>query len=377
MHLIVDASNIRKGGGVTHLQEVLNAVDFKDFGFSKITVWAPMSTLDRINSRHSLVFKSHPYIEQGGGRAYWFRKKFDRYLSNDASLLWAPGGTYIGSFQPYVTMVRNFLPFEEKERDRFKYSKTWLRYLYLRHTQTYSFKHAKGLIQISQKTSEVINSCMDLHGVRQVVIHHGLNERFLAYPRAQRDYSEFSDAEPVRLLYVSPINHYKHQDKLIAAVAKLREKKIPIVVDLVGPAFPAAKKVFNSIADRLDPDREWIHWHGEIPYSEVQAYYQKADIYACMSTCETFGMILLEAMASGLPILCSNRSALPEINGGTSPEVDPEDINAVATELERLILDRELRVSCALAAYERAKTFTWQRCADNTFEFLAECAGRD
>ena len=374
MQLVIDASNIRKGGGVTHLQEVLNAADFSKHGFSKVTVWAPQATLDRIGDVPGLVRKGHPLIEKAGWHAFWFRKRIlDQLIEPETDLLWSPGGTCNSKFRPYVTMVRNFLPFEKEERDRFKFSKAWLRYLYLGRAQILSFKRALGLIHISHKTNEVINQMTELPGVAQTTIHHGLNERFYLAPREQRDFVDFTAVHPARLLYVSPINHYKHQDKLIQAVALVRAKGIPVQLDLVGPAFPAAKVVYDRVIAEIDPTGEWVHWHGEVPYHEVQNYYRNADLYPCMSSCETFGMILLEAMASGLPILCSNKSALPEIQGGSCPEVDPEDIPAVAEALELMIRDKALRAQCAQAAYERAQTFTWKKCADETFAFLASC----
>ena len=377
MKLVIDASNLRKGGGVTHLQEVLNAADFAQHGFSKVQVWAPEKTLDRIGEVPNLERRSHPLIEKAGWSAFWFRKHhLDRLIEPGTNLLWAPGGTCISQFRPYVTMVRNFLPFDKPERDRFKYSKAWLRYIYLYQVQLASFRKACGLIHISYETERVINHIAKLPGVAQTTIHHGLNDRFLLDPRPPRDFEQFTNDDPVRLLYVSPINHYKHQDKLVQAAALLRKRGIPICLDLVGPAFPAAETKFERVLAQEDPAKEWVRWHGEVPYSEIQNYYRNADVYACMSTCETFGMILLEAMASGLPILCSNRSALPEINGGTCPEVDPEDVEAVAAGLEQLIRDKALRERCARAAHERAKTFTWEKCADQTFKFLAECAKR-
>lgn len=375
MNLVIDASNIRKGGGVTHLQEVLNAADFEKHGFSKVTVWAPQATLDRIGDLPCLERKPHAFIEAGGWRTLWFQFRIlDSLIEPESDLLWCPGSTCLSSFRPYVTMVRNFLPFEKVECDRYKYSMLWFRFLYLGFVQVFSFKRAKGLIHISHKTDEVINGLVDLSGVQQTTIHHGLNERFHLAPRAQREFESFTDENPVRLLYVSPINYYKHQDKLVQAVAMVRAKGIPIRLDLVGPAFPGASDVYNRVVDECDPERSWVHWHNEVPYHEVQDYYRDADLYACMSSCETFGMILLEAMASGLPILCSNKSALPEIQGGTCPEVDPEDIQAVAEGLERMVRDRALRETSAHDAYERAKIFSWRKCADGTFEFLAKCA---
>lgn len=373
MNLFIDASNLRRGGGVTHLEEVLKTQAYLRHGIKRITIWAPQKTLDRIGDLPGLVRKSHPLIDKGRWHGVWFRKRhLDSLIDPDTDLLWAPGGTYLGSFRPYVTMLRNFLPFEQPERDRFKYSRDWVRLLYLRRAQAKSFQRADGLIHISHKAHEVLNDLLDLQDVRQTVIHHGLSMRFLMEPREQVPLAAFTAEQPVRLLYVSHINHYKHQDKLIEAVAQVRAKGIPVELNLVGPALPRAKPKFDAVRASHDPNDEWVRWHGEIPYAEVQRFYHEADLYVFMSTCETFGNILLEAMASGLPILSSNRGALPEVHGGTAGSVDPESIAAVAEGLEGLIRDRDLRQRRANEAYERAKTFTWEKCADATFHFLKE-----
>lgn len=139
MKLAIDASNIRKGGGVTHLQEVLNAADFTKYGFSKIVLWAPQSTLDRVGVINGLESKTHPLIEKGGWSAYRFRKfVLDQLIGSDAKLLCDPGGTCISSFRPYVTMFRNFLPFGKEERDRYKYPNASWRDFYLGHEQANS-----------------------------------------------------------------------------------------------------------------------------------------------------------------------------------------------------------------------------------------------
>ena len=372
MHLVIEASNIRKGGGLTHLQEVLHAVDLDHFGIDKITIWGPRRTLDQIGESKGIVLRTHPWIEKGGGWSYWFRKKLlDRQLDSSVDLLWAPGGTYTGRFQPYVTMVQNFLPFDKIERGRYRYSSAWLRFLLLEKLQLRSFKHANGLIHISKKCDEVINTLVDLTHVKQTLIYHGINERFFHEPRPQREFNSFTADDPARLLYVSTIDLYKHQDKLLRAAATLRVK-IPVRLDLVGSAYPPALRNLERLADSHDPQRKWIHWHGEASYRDVEKFYQNADLYACLSSCETFGMILLEAMASGLPILCSNRSALPEIHAGTCCSVDPENVESISKELAVLLQSRESRAFYANRAYQRAHDFSWTKCAYETFSFLRD-----
>lgn len=377
MHITVDASNLRSGGGVTHLQEILQAVDLEQHGVDKMTVWAPTRTLNRIGNIPRVVRKNHELMDKGRFGGAWFRKRWlDSLIDHDTDLLWVPGGTYLGNFRSYVTMAQSLLPFDVSSRTRYRYSWPWVRLKYLFFAQSKSFKRAQGLIHITEIARAEINRMVNLDNVRQVTIHHGLNSRFVMEPRPQRPHEEFTKKNPVRLLYVSPINHYKHQDVLIDAVAKIRAKGLFVDVDLVGSAYRPAKRKFDAVASRLDPQGKWIHWHREVSYADVHRYYFDADIIAYMSSCEAFGMILLESMASGVPILCSNRSAIPEINGGTCPEVDPEDVDAVANGLERLIRDKDLRERCSKAAYERAKTFTWKKCADQTFSFLVECANR-
>lgn len=377
MLLTIDASNLRRGGGVTHLIEILKAVDVTRYNISSIDVWAPRQTLEQIHATKHLNLKSHPMIERGRLASVYFRSRIlDRLIGSEVDLLWVPGGTYTGNFRPYVTMLRNLLPFDAFECDRFKYSSYWLRLKYLRRVQLRSFRGARGLIHISENAQETLNRLVDLNHVKQTVIYHGLSERFLMLPREQLSFEAFSIERPIRVLYVSHINLYKHQDKLVEAIARLRRKGMPIELNLVGPALPAAKNILDRVIARHDPLGKWVRWHGEVPYHEVQRFYRDTDICAYMSTCETFGNILLEAMGSGLPILSSNRCALPEISNGACLEVDTECIDTVESELERLIRDQNLRKKLSIAAYQRAQDFTWKRCADETFKFLAECSRR-
>lgn len=373
--LSIDASNIRQGGGVTHLEEISKCFDSEYLEFDEVHVWAPSKTIDRAKKSPRVIFHTHPFIEAAGLKGYLFRKfvldKEIRKVNSD--LLWVPGGSYLGKFSPYVTMVRNFLPFDQPERDRFKFSKTWLRYLYLRHSQLRSFSRADGLIHISNETNRVINQLCDLTGVSQKVIHHGISEKFRKKPRDQRDFADkasYRDS-PIRILYVSPINLYKHQDVLIEALAGLRDQDYSIELNLVGTLFPMAKKSFEQAIQKYDPSGEWVRYHGIVPYHKIETFHQEADIYVCLSSCETFGMVLLEGMASGLPVVCSDRSTLPEIAGDSCKMVDPENVEEVRSAIVDLVKSLELRTQLANAAYERSLDFSWEKCGVETFKFLS------
>jgi glycosyltransferase involved in cell wall biosynthesis len=84
--------------------------------------------------------------------------------------------------------------------------------------------------------------------------------------------------------------------------------------------------------------------------------------------------ILLEEMASGLPIACSNRGPMPEVLGDAGVYFDPEDPNDIARALRELIESPVLRTKLARASFGRVQRYSWRRCADETFSFLASVA---
>ena len=94
------------------------------------------------------------------------------------------------------------------------------------------------------------------------------------------------------------------------------------------------------------------------------------------SSCENMTNILLESMASGLPIASSNYGPMTEVLGNAGVYFDPESPQEIARALRALIDSPELREEKARIAFERVKVYSWERCARDTFRFLAGMASR-
>ena len=124
MNLGIDASNLRAGGGVTHLVELLRAAKPLAHGFSRVIVWGGQRTLSQIENRPWLVKCHQPLLDKSlPYRIFWQRFRFSRLARMAGSdVLLVPGGAYAGDFHPMVTMSRNMLPFEWRELRRYGWS---------------------------------------------------------------------------------------------------------------------------------------------------------------------------------------------------------------------------------------------------------------
>jgi glycosyltransferase involved in cell wall biosynthesis len=207
------------------------------------------------------------------------------------------------------------------------------------------------------------------------IVPLGVGEVFRVAPREQRGPTSFTLEQPFRWLYVSIINHYKHQWHVAEAVARLRKQGLPVALDLVGPAYPPALRRLRNMLRQVDPAGEFIRYHGPIPFAHLPEWYRRADGFVFASTCENMPNILLEAMASALPIACSDRSPMPEILQHDGQYFHAEDPGSIAEALGALFTDETLRDRCAQSAYGLSKRYTWERCAQGTFAALAAVGG--
>ena len=372
----IDASNIRSGGGVTHLIEVLRNANPESYGFSKVIIWSNKATLSKIDDKDWLV-KIHDKHIDGSllRRIYWQRFCLKKNIQSlGCNLLFVPGGLDKSSFKPMVTMHRNLLPFEFQELMRYGFSFETIRLLILRFTQISSFKRANGVIFLTQYAkNSVLKITGELTG-NTVLIPHGVDERFFVRPKKQKNVNDFDKKTPVRLIYVSSIELYKHQWNVVEAVSILHNAGIHVSLDLIGaPQYPAAVKRLQLAMNKFDPHGQYIHYRGSIDHDAIHKEYLKADIAVFASSCETFGQILIEAISSGLPVACSNISAMPELLGDTGAFFDPMDPESIAGALKILIDSAELRSKNASNSFELARSFSWKRCSNDTFAFLKSC----
>lgn len=381
LHLGIDAINIRQGGGLTHLSQLLKAADPMAAGFDRVTVWSNQATANVLPCRPWLIKRAAPWMETSLPRRM-LRQQFQlaqELRASKCDALFSPGGTLPQACNtPMVTMSQNMLPFEPMETARFgRLSLMRLKMRVLRLLQGRSFQRADGMIFLTHYAEQAIS--MALGGLRcpTALVPHGIETRFLQPPRTQRKLEDCSSAQPFRILYVSILMPYKHQIEVAKAAADLRARGIPIEMQFVGASWGRYGKEFVQLIRLLDPEGGFLKWSGHEPFDNLHQFYRDADAFVFASSCENLPNILIEAMASGLPIACANRGPMPEVLGDAGVYFDPESPSEIASVLQSLANDDPLRARLAQEAWQKVQDYSWVRCASDTFEFIAQVARRN
>jgi len=368
----IDTWNIRGGGGVTHLREVLRAGEPNRFGIDRVIVWGAKKILDQLPRRPWLDLVHVPMLDGPlPKRAYWQQTHLTQLANNSCDLLFVPGGIYLGNFRPFVAMSHNVLPFDLTERRRWSLV-SWQRFRFalLQRLQTITFRQASGVIFLSQFGRRVVQKQIGTLEGETAVIPHGIAERFRLEPRTQLPLETYSETEPFRLLYVSVIREFKHQWNVAMAVARLRKSGISLTIDFVGPSDAEALGKLKKAIQEHDPEGNFLFYQGPVAYSDLHRWYHKADAFVFASSCENMPNILLEAMAAGLPIASSDRGPMSEVLGSGGVYFDPEDIAGISDALKELVFSQNLRKRTAQIAFQKANQYSWQRCANETFDFV-------
>ena len=158
---------------------------------------------------------------------------------------------------------------------------------------------------------------------------------------------------------------YKNLPRLVRAFAELATTAPDLLLVLAGRGEGNPQLV--QLAHQLGlSDR--IHLAGQLSDTQIRACFTRALFFAFPSLIEGFGMPVLEAMASGCPVLTSNRSSLAEIAGNDAELVNPDEIGSIAAGMQRLLTDSALRQHLGRQGQARAATFTWERTAHQTIQ---------
>ena len=164
------------------------------------------------------------------------------------------------------------------------------------------------------------------------------------------------------VLCVAQKRVHKNLDALVRAIGLLAATDAVLV--LPGEPTPYEERLRALACERGVADRvRFLDW---LESADLEGLYAAASCFVLASTMEGFGLPIVEAMAHGVPVACSNVSSLPEVAGGAALLFDPADDRSIATAIDRLLGDHELSARLARRGRARCAELSWERTATAT-----------
>ena len=218
------------------------------------------------------------------------------------------------------------------------------------------------IIAVSRFTAGQVEDLLGIAASRIRVIPHGVRVPPEGKINAERNNM---------VLFVGAIQRRKNVQTLVRAFERM-PASWRLALAGAADGFGAAKELR---AVESSPRRNDIDILGYVTRAELEALYRRARIFAFPSLDEGFGMPVLEAMANSVPVITSNRSALPEVAGDAALLVNPNDPEEIAAALVRLASDPDLCDDLARRGRERAVQFSWESAVGKTWEVYRELTG--
>ncbi|WP_152413103.1 glycosyltransferase family 4 protein [Nitrolancea hollandica] len=244
---------------------------------------------------------------------------------------------------------------------------------YLDWSTRWSVAMARRIIAISGATRDDLVRHYGAAPEKIRVIPHGIDEGFhpLQQDVVAREVRRLGFRQPY-ILFVGTIQPRKNVARLIAAFDILADSNRELELVLAGKRGWLAERIDAAIQSSRHRDR--IRITGHVPDASLPALYNGAEAVVLPSLYEGFGLPALEAMASGTPVVVSNRGALPGIAGDAALVVDPLSPQAIAAGLTAA-LDPATRARRIEAGIQHAARFRWTTAGQQTLEVIEEAAG--
>jgi glycosyltransferase involved in cell wall biosynthesis len=372
MRIVLNALSARQGGGQTYVSNLLESlpeqIDTEIFVLAPDSLPLPRGkrNLQRIPVTWPV---ENPYV-----RALWEKLCLSPLLKRlGADVLFCPGGI-VGARVPAgcktVTMFRNMIPFSPQQRRKYGAGAMRIRNWLLERAMARSMAKADCVIFISEFARRVVEKKVPRLPGKTVVIPHGVNSVFRNNHEPRPQWVPAGNY----ILYVSILDVYKAQLEVVRAFALLKARR-PTAEKLIlaGPdRSPYARAVQDEIV-RLGL-RNDVLLSGPVAHDALPSLYRNALINIFASECENCPNIMLEALASGRPLLASSREPMPEFGGDAAVYFDPCSPQELAEKLEAIIDDPIRLTELSDKALQRSLLYDGSRAAQRTWELIQDCA---
>jgi len=232
-------------------------------------------------------------------------------------------------------------------------------------------KNIGGIITDSYNSKKDIEKLINLESGKIKVVYLAADERFKkindkkSLIKVKKKYNLPSEF----VLYVGDVTQNKNLPNLIKAILKTEFTLICVgkaLVDTNADLSNSWNKDLKEVRTLQEKNPNQIKFLGFVPDDELVVLYNLATIFTFPSLYEGFGLPVLEAMQSGLPVVASDKGSLKEIINDSALIIDPNSIENIAEGIKKLMRNKKLRETFIKKGFEQAKKFSWQKTSDET-----------
>jgi glycosyltransferase involved in cell wall biosynthesis len=370
LRILINALSARVGGGVTFIQNILPALSRLDNQHTFIVLLSP-------RYQHSLIKTVPPGMKviqvdlpaEPLARRWWYLQAKLPHLLNElqVDLFFAPcEGSYFRIPTRFVIMARNPSIYASLQSFGNQRLRLLLHRLIRQPLVFLSLQKADRVVFVSASFRDQIVRQMRVSLDKARIVYHGLSPIFWQ-PVAR---SKLLPPGQTYFISVSTINPHKNYETLLRAYAHLPGDAPHLVI----AGKTAHKSTYHQLRMLVAGEgiENRVHFLGAVPYEELPSLYQGAIASVFPSRLETFGHPLVEAMASGTPVIASDLPVCREICRDAALYFTPDDSGALATHMRQLMHGTNLRDSLAQRGQKRARDFSWDESARKLVEVFEE-----
>jgi glycosyltransferase involved in cell wall biosynthesis len=374
MNLVINAYSARLGGGQTYLINLLKYLPAGDD--LSIFIFAP-STLELPKDSRIIRMQTRWPTTNPLARAAWEKLVFPFILRKlRADVLFCPGGVLGSTLPPgckSVTMFRNMMPFDKSVRSRMPLGMQRVRNWMLERVMLKSMSAADLVIFISEFARAFIERKITPRSA--VTIPHGISDHFRAVDPLTPRPAMLPDGPFI--LYVSRFEIYKHHLEVVKAYDSLSEAiKSKYKLVLIGESDSISGDAVRAFIEARKLE-SLVLLPGPVEYRQLPAVYRDAEVVLFASSCENCPNILLEALASGRPVLSSSVMPMPEFGGDAVGYFDPSKPEQIARAMTDVLCDPDKAARMAGLAQQQSQRYHWKDTAARTWQSIATVAGHE
>lgn len=303
----------------------------------------------------SWIFFNFPFLENG--------------INNKVDIVHALSlGYKVATQKPYVVTIHDIGPLTHPQF--FTKKDQW----FMKGSLKQAINKSAAMICVSQATADAVENYALVNFNTSIkerihVVHEGVDQIFFKIPEKEKipDFHLVSSllGTPF-VLTVGQISPRKNLQSVLEAFSKLKNEITDLNLITVG-GNGWDYKIVKEQVDALGLTNR-VHFLGYVSDDLLRFLYRKAVVFVYPSLFEGFGLTVLEAMASGCPVITSNTSSLPEIAGDAAILINPKDIEELSANMLHVITNKEKIDEMRVKGLQRAKTFTWDKAAVLTFD---------